>query len=121
MGYSLHIVRARSGRLRIPITLAEWQAAVADTTGVRIASGDFRVQKSKTGEILRAPNSGGHAEIYVTAGDEWQLVFYWSPTRISFRATEDVDRPDSGISHAARALAARLSAIVVGDESEMYA
>lgn len=121
MSYSVHIERHDASGQRIPINLNEWTDAVTATEGVRLASGETTVQNTRTGEVIKMPNSGGEAEVHLLGGDEWQRVFSWSALgKISFRAPKDFADSSSPLRSLARTLAGRLSASLVGDEGEIY-
>ena len=121
MGYEIHIERRDGDEQRLPIALKEWQNAVGATDGVRMAQGDSHVVNPRTGEIVTSPNSGGDAEMLFAANGEWVRVFHWHPPgRASFRATAAFDDENSDISRIARELAARLSAVLIGDDGEIY-
>jgi hypothetical protein len=119
MGYGLHIERRTSDGTTLPITLEEWLEAVEATPGIRLADGPLQLRNPMTGEIITVQNAGGDVEVYFQ--DEWVRVFFWTPAGLaSFRATAETEHPDSEIRRAARALAKKLDADVVGDEGETY-
>ena len=121
MGYEIHIERRDGDEQRLPIALKEWRTAVGTTEGVRMAEGDNQVINPRTGEVVSVPNSGGEAEMLFAADGEWVRVFYWRPPgRASFRATAAFDDENSDIRRIARGLAARLSAVLIGDDGETY-
>jgi hypothetical protein len=121
MGYNLHIKRPAPDEESHPISLPEWQAAVGETEGVRLATKPARITNPKTGEVISIPNNGGDTEVYFSADDTWQRLFSWSfAGTVCWRYTADFDRPDSEIRTVARRLARKLNAVIVGDEGEIY-
>ena len=123
MAYELHIERGEEG-----IALEEWNAAVESVPGVRAQTEDLVGINPKTGAEIRIGRAEGDAELLVTSGEssgidrqeEWIPFFRYFEGRITFRATRDVDSPESAVRMAAARLAAQLNAGIVGDEGESY-
>lgn len=121
MGYGLHIERRTSDGTKLPITLDEWLEAVEATPGIRLADGPLQLRNPQTSEIITVENAGGDVDVYLEGENTWVRVFFWTPIgRASFRATKETEHPDSEIRRAARALAKKLDADIVGDEDETY-
>lgn len=121
MGYSIHIERQAASGERVPIVLAEWTAAVAAVAGLRLRQDDTHAVNPQTGERLTIANSGGDVDIADPDSGEWLPAFFWSPRgSASFTAFEDADPMDAAVRAAARALAQRLGAVLLGDEGEGY-
>jgi hypothetical protein len=119
MAYEIHITRRAPDGKTLPITLSDWHAAVQQTAGVRMASGDYETTNSETGEIIKLRNAGGDAEAFFSLDASWRRVFRWSPSgRVSFNAPRDFDM--LGIRRVAIELARTLGASLVGDEGEIY-
>ncbi len=123
MAYALHIERRDEG-----ISLEEWNAAVETVPGVRAQTEDLVGINPKTGAEIRMGPAEGDAELLVTIGgsldtdseEAWIPFFRYFEGRITFRATRDVDSPESALRTAAARLAAQLNAVIVGDNGESY-
>lgn len=114
MAYELHIEKPGGS-----ISLEEWASAVADISGLRLCSARPTAVNPKTGEIISLALKDW-AELYSSKDEEWHLVFYWSHGRISFKITSWQKKKPDDVWLAATALARRLSAVVCGDEGEIY-
>ena len=112
MGYSIHIERDP------PLTLAEWTAAVDQTTEVRLDTRGCSATNPKTGEVVSIAGSDGDAEVSIEG--TWYPCFHWSDGSVSFRASSDFHEPYTPLRRIAQELARRLKAKVVGDEGEEY-
>ncbi|OWY27393.1 hypothetical protein [Herbaspirillum robiniae] len=114
MAYELHIER-RSHEL----TIAEWQTAVIQLDGVRLANNDSSAVNPSTGEVISMANRDGVAEILLESG-EWATCFHFVRGQISFRATATISMASDPAHIAAAKLATALGAEIVGDEGETY-
>src|ERR1043166_3201179 len=85
MGYSIHIERDP------PLTLAEWTAAVDQTTEVRLDTRGCSATNPKTGEVVSIAGSDGDAEVSIEG--TWYPCFHWSDGSVSFRASSDFHEP----------------------------
>jgi len=117
MAYCLHIEREK----RLPIQLAEWQAAVEKTEGVRISYVAARTGiNPQTGEVLRMQANDGDAEVYFPDEHEWQSIFRWNGKSAIFAARFDTTDTSHPIWKSAAELATHLGAVIRGDEGEVY-
>ncbi len=119
MAYAIHIER-RPEAGASSISLAEWEAVVERTEGVRLADGDAEAVNPRTGEVVRILNHGGDAEAFHPGDGSWRRIFYWNETRVSFRAPDDFLARECVARSLARELARALDARLVGDEGEIY-
>ena len=104
-----------------PISLEEWQAAIAVTEGVRlIAAHSHSVTNPKTGEVITIPIREGDAEVFVPKHNAWSPVFRWrGGSAVFVGRVQPGDKLDP-IWIAAVALASRLGAVIRGDNGEIY-
>jgi len=117
MAYCLHIER----RKRVPIGLAEWQAAVEKTEGVRISFIAAHTGiNPQTGEVLRMQANEGDADVYFSDEREWQSIFRWHGMSAIFAARFETSETSHPIWRAAVGLATHLGAVIRGDEGEIY-
>lgn len=125
MAYELHIARVRNDE-QVPILLEAWLSAVSSSEGVRrFAGGDHKITNPKTGEIIFICARNGDAEVYFPDRNVWLSSFRWSNGAAHFNARSVMDESmrldvSSPVWRAASALAARLDAVIRGDEGEMY-
>lgn len=121
MAYAIHIRHKYLDDDCAPISLQAWLAAVARVPGVRLADGPVTAINPTTGEEILISNAGGDAEVLDPVAGEWQRQLFWSSSgRISFRAPDDFDDRNSLLRNISRQLAAELSAVVAGDQGELY-
>jgi hypothetical protein len=117
MAYCLHIERED----RAPIALAEWQAAVAKTEGVRIfALAAHTGINPQTGEVLRMRANEGDTDVFFPDENEWQSIFRWHGDSAIFAARFETTETSHPIWKASVALATLLGARIRGDEGEIY-
>ena len=117
MGYGVYIERACNR----PIGIEEWIEAVERTEDVRLSDVAHTVlTNSNTGEQIFRRNTPGTAEIFDNESQTWVPAFRWADGRISTGAARDFDNYTSHQRSVMRALAALLSAQIVGDEGETY-
>jgi len=117
MAYCLHIERKR----RAPIKLAEWQAAVEKTEGVRISYATAHTGiNPQTGEVLRMQANEGDTEVYFPDEQEWQSIFRWNGKSAIFASRFELTETSHPIWKAAAGLAMHLGAVIRGDEGEVY-
>jgi hypothetical protein len=123
MAYDLHIERMGDApdSEPTPIPLADWSAAVAATDGVRLfAAQAHTVTNPKTGEVISIPTHQGDAEVLFPDTGQWHSVFRWRGGSAVFAGRLDPGDTSHPVWAAAVALASRLSAVIRGDEGEIY-
>ncbi|MDR6395213.1 hypothetical protein [Herbaspirillum seropedicae] len=114
MAYELHIERKHH-----PLTIDEWNAAVSQLDGVRLASKNTSAVNPSGGEVISINSHAGTAEILLEMG-QWVPCFHFMHGQVSFKATENI-QSSSDLTHVAAAkLAFALGAVIVGDEGEAY-
>ena len=100
----------------MPISLAEWKAAVGEFENVRLIEGPIRL-----GNGIEIENLGGAAEFFDRASGEWLPAFDWRRSgSATFRAGDSFGEPGAGFEQLVRQLALMLNAKLVGDEGEFY-
>lgn len=114
MAYELHIERKPHG-----LTIVEWNAAVSQLDGVRLANSNTSVANPSSGEVISIVSHPGTAEILLETG-EWVACFRFMRDQVSFRATANIESVSDLAHIAAAKLAAALAAKIVGDEGETY-
>ena len=115
MAYDLHIERAGA------IPLAEWQAAVSATDGVRLfAAQAHTITNPKTGEVISIPKRDGDAEVLFPADKNWHPVFFWRDGSAVFTARLQPGDRFHPVWAAAVSLAKNLAAVIRGDDGEVY-
>jgi len=120
MAYDLHIERS-GGTAQPPISLPEWSAAVAETEGVRPASGEAQTATNpKTGEVISIAARAGDAEVFFPDNGEWHSVFRWRGKSAVFNGRFKPGDASHPVWSVAVALASRLGAVICGDEGEVY-
>jgi hypothetical protein len=119
------------------LSLGEWEAALAAVAGVRRVSGPLDGLGDWIGYLVSPHASGGHfhdlpdrnhdAEVFFPASGRWRRAFYWharpEPGRgvVTFEAPPgDVEPDEYPVWIAARALAARMKADLVGQDDTAY-
>lgn len=124
MGYELCIERENQQE----ISLEEWTAAVEATENVRITNEEWVAVNPSTGDELRMKAGEADAEVFIKKRgilfdkSRWVKVFTYRGGRITF-ASRGMEKPDSSrdpIRKAAAALAAKLDAMIAGEEGEVY-
>ena len=123
MGYDLHIERVTKdqGAARIAIPLADWKAALALTDGVRsLVDREVRTTNPTTGAVISIGIRDGDAEVLWADEDEWRPAFSWSRGSIKFSGHLTPGDRAHPVWAAAVRLAARLGAVIRGDEGEVY-
>jgi len=116
MAYDLHIARDKD----LPIALSEWRGAVESTDGARMfVAAAHTITNPKTGEVISIGARDGDAEVLFPGG-EWHSVFRWRGESAVFSARFDPAETSHPVWRAAVALAARLEAVIRGDEGEVY-
>lgn len=116
MAYRIYIHREG----RNPISLLEWQTAVQQADGVRLAEGDTECTNPKSGEVIAVSNSGGDAEVFFPSQSKWFHVFSWRNGKVAFKGPSSFDAIDDSVRKAATQLASLLNARIIGDEGEPY-
>jgi hypothetical protein len=111
MAYGLHIERESA------IELAEWQSAVNKSDDVRLEKGENSATNPATGESIVVPALLGTAAVHVNG--QWFKVFRWHKGKVTFNAPASTSSKDP-VMAAALALASALSAVICGDEGEVY-
>ena|GEM_PF-1953926 len=111
MAYGLHI------ECESHIELAEWQSAVQSITDVRLDESENSATNPATGEKIVVPSLAGAAAVHVNG--QWVKVFRWRKGKVSFNAPASTSSKDP-VMAAALALASVLSAVICGDEGEVY-
>jgi hypothetical protein len=113
MGYAIYI------RREPPLTLSEWKAAVDNTEGVRLDSHGVSATNPRTGDVFSIDGVDGDAQVKVAG--EWLPCFLWRDSgAVAFRAPREFSDPACTVRIAAKRLATRLGAKLVGDGGEEY-
>jgi hypothetical protein len=123
MGYDLHIERAGQDPDSDPIAipLADWKAALSETVGVRLlAEREVRRTNPKTGEVISIATRDGDAEVLWADDGEWRPAFSWGRGSIKFSGHLTPGDRGHPVWVAAARLAARLGAVIRGDDGEVY-
>ena len=135
MNYAYYFERdgARSHR-----SLVEWTKALVDVTGVRTVTepldglGEwlgyyFNPHESPEGQFHNLPDRAHDADVYFPASDKWLRAFYWHARPepglgvVTFEACPGNVRPEEyPVWVAAKALAVRLRADLVGQDDTVY-
>jgi hypothetical protein len=121
--YCLHICRPTEDPNEdpTPIPLEEWRAAVAVTEGVRFFSDKTHVATvPTTGQVIKVSANEGDAEVFFPSDGQWYPVFHWHEGSTAFNARQDPGGASNPVWAAAVSLAARLGAVICGDEGEFY-
>jgi len=123
MGYDLHIERrgrdADADPIAIP--LEEWKAALSAAEGVRLLSDrEVRTTNPKTGEVISISTRDGDAEVFWTEDGKWRPAFSWRRGSVKFAGHLEPGDRAHPVWAAAVVLAARLGAMIRGDEGEVY-
>ena len=111
MAYSLHIERTRD------IELAEWQSAVQSSADARLDKRENSATNPATGEKIVVPGLAGAAAVHIDG--QWIKVFHWHKGKVTFNAPASTSSKDP-VMAVALELAAVLSAVICGDEGEVY-
>ena len=115
MAYDLHIEREEA------IPLADWQAAISSTDGVRLfAAQAHTITNPKTGEVISIPKRDGDVEVLFPADKKWYPVFRWSDGSAVFTARFQPGDRSHPVWAAAVSLARQLAAVIRGDDGEVY-
>lgn len=123
MGYDLHIERKTTEQASgpSPISLEEWKAALALTEGVRpLSARDVRATNPKTGQVISIGTRDGDAEVFWADENAWRPAFSWGRGSIKFSGHLTPGDRAHPVWAAAVLLAARLGAVIRGDEGEVY-
>jgi hypothetical protein len=105
LAYAINIERHGADGKRVPISLAEWEEALAETDDVRLIEG-----RVKLGHGIEIENPGA-TEFLDHADGSWKSAFHWSPSgRASFDAGDAFDDAGSGFGKLVRLLTAMLGA-----------
>jgi hypothetical protein len=123
MAYELHIERRRLALIiqRESIPLDDWKAALSATEGVRLCPPGANIfTNPKTGEIISIPRRDGDAEVYFSDERVWHPVFRWFEGAAHVNAKFEPGDSSQPVWVAAVALAARLGAVIRGDDGESY-
>ena len=123
MAYALHI--KHPSKL---ITFQDWEKAISKTPGTRLESGGVQAINPKTGESISISGSPGDVAILfvkkrwlgLVKNESWEICLRYNDGEASFKATDDVENPNSPVRIAAKNLAKELGAQIVGDEGEIY-
>ena len=99
-----------------PLALEEWRAAVQAQPRLRYEPVDSRATNPKTGEVITI--SAREGDVAMELDGRWLNVFRWRNGRVVFRAP--MQNPKDPVAMAAFAVAAKLGAIVRGEEGETY-
>jgi hypothetical protein len=109
MSYEFHIRRVP------PLTLDEWKSAVDATDSVTLDGSGASSTNPKTGEVIFVGGAEGDAKINFEG--DWYPCFRWHQGSVAFRVGID---PHEIAWRAARQLALRLGARLIGDGGEEY-
>lgn len=111
MAYRLHIERDP------PISLDDWLDAIRGQASLKEDSSAATVVNPVTGERVSIPGKPGDVSVLVDG--KWIKTFSWKRGRASFNAPPEISSADPMMA-AAFHLAVALSAVVRGDEGEVY-
>jgi len=123
MAYELHIERLplNAKGEPTPIPLTDWKAALSAVQGVRLCpAGAESITNPKTGEVIGFPRRDGDAEVYIPDKQEWRSVFRWFAGAAHVNASFEPGDKSHPVWQAAVVLAARLNAVIRGDDGEVY-
>jgi len=124
MAYCLHIERQDN-----QISLDEWCEAVSKIPNVRLQQDDNVAINPATGASVTVEKSDGDVEVICPVGfigrllgktPTWMHAITFFEGRGTFRATEEIEKPNNPIRSAAALIAKELNASIVGDEGEDY-
>jgi hypothetical protein len=117
MGYDLHIERTAP----TAISLEEWKEALSATKGVRpLADRAVRATNPKTGEAISIATRDGDAEVFWADEGNWRPAFSWHRGSIKFSGHLTPGDRAHPVWATAVLLAARLGAVIRGDDGEVY-
>ena len=123
MGYSLKIEKSDGS----PISIQEWQAAIEKVPNVRLSIDDTVGSSPNNSQKIRIKAGEGDADVCVghsgflwSRKPIWQRTFRFFEGRAIFKATEEVENPQSAAHKVAASLANVLGAQISGDEGEIY-
>jgi hypothetical protein len=103
------------------IPLEEWRAAVAATPGVRLHAAEFHtLTNPTTNQVLRFKVNDGDTEVFFPVEGQWHPAIRWSKGMASFNARLEPGDASHPVWAAAVSLAARLNAVIQGDDGEIY-
>jgi hypothetical protein len=111
MAYRLHIERDPS------ISLDEWRAAILGQASLKEDERPVTSVNPVTGERISIPGRPG--DVAVLVDGKWIKTFTWNRGRASFNAPRNLLAVDPTMA-AAMQLAVALSAVIRGDEGEVY-
>lgn len=94
MTYELHIERKSHA-----LTIAEWNAAVVQLDGVRLATSNMSAVNPSTGEIISIADHADTAEI-LSESRQWFTCFHFVRGQVSFKATTNIES-ESDLTHLA--------------------
>jgi hypothetical protein len=105
-----------------PIPLEEWRAAVTATPGVRLYTAEFHTLTNPTTNqvLLRYKVKDGDTEVFFPTEGQWHPAIRWFKGVASFNARLEPGDASHPVWAAAVSLAARLNAVIQGDEGEIY-
>ncbi|MDQ8183921.1 hypothetical protein [Pelagicoccus sp. SDUM812005] len=124
MGYNLHIERPNE----VEITDSEWESAIESIPTLRLATSDVIGQNPNDGLSITIKKKDLDVELlYETKGflgsgkkKEWIYTFSFDGGTATFSPPVDVESKEDPVMIAARQLATKLEAKIVGDEGEEY-
>lgn len=111
MAYQLHIER------NPPISLNEWLDAIRGQASLKEDESVIMSMNPNTGEKILIPGRPGDVSVFIA--NKWIKTFNWRRDHVSFNAPRDMSLADPTMATAFR-LATTLSAIIRGDEGEVY-
>ncbi|MBN3793741.1 hypothetical protein [Burkholderia sp. Ac-20392] len=111
MAYRLHIERDP------PISLDEWLDVIQGQASLKEDESAVTSVNPVTGERISIPGRPGNVSVLV--GSKWIKTFSWYRDHASFNAPPNTSSADPTMAVAFH-LAAALSAVVRGDEGEVY-
>jgi hypothetical protein len=104
-----------------PIPLDEWRAAVTTTEGVRLFADKYHIVSNPlTMQTITISARVGDAEVFFPDDGRWYSVFSWFEGSASFNARLEPGDVSHPVWAAAVSLAARLGAVIRGEEGETY-
>jgi hypothetical protein len=111
MAYRLHIERDP------PLSLDEWLDAIRGQASLKEDENAVTSVNPVTGERISIPGRPG--DVSVLVGGEWIKTFSWNRGHASFNAPRNISAVDPTMAAAVH-LAMTLSAVVRGDEGDVY-
>jgi|GEM_PF-1074229 len=124
MGYNLHIERPDE----VGITDSEWESAIESIPTLRLATSDVVGQNPNDGLTITIKKNDLDVELFYESKGflgfgkkkEWIYTFTFDEGTATFTPPIDIENKEDPVMVAARQLATKLKAKMVGDEGEEY-